>query len=37
MVLVSTVRPATERESRSMTGSGMRRAVWRMAISRPKA
>lgn len=37
MVLVSTVRPAGVRESRSITGTGIARAAPRMARSVPKA
>jgi len=37
MVLVSMVRPAAERDSRSTRGSGSRREMCRMASSTPKA
>jgi hypothetical protein len=37
MVLVRAARPAAERESRSITGSGRRRAPCRIASSTPKA
>jgi hypothetical protein len=37
MVLVSAARPAAERESRSITGTGMARAPARIASSVPNA
>jgi hypothetical protein len=37
MLLVSTERPAADRDSRSIIGSGILRAACRIAVSRPNA